>query len=104
MGGKTVKRNWLLGLIACLIIITSLLIGSQRGDLGGADDKAQDVISEVAPDYKPYFNSIFEPPSGEIESLIFALQSAGGAFIIGYVLGRKKNDKRDNLVFKEQQS
>ncbi|MCX7903331.1 MAG: energy-coupling factor ABC transporter substrate-binding protein [Caloramator sp.] len=97
------RRNWVLGVVASFIIIASLFIGSQKGDLGGADDKAQDVIAEVAPDYKPYFNNLFEPPSGEIESLLFALQAAGGAFIIGYVLGRKKNDKGDNIVFKEQQ-
>jgi|GEM_PF-6127702 ABC-type cobalt transport system, periplasmic component len=28
-----------------------------------------------------------EPPSGEIESLLFALQAAIGAIIIGYILG-----------------
>ena len=37
--------------------------------------------------YQPWFNSIWEPPSGEIESLLFALQAAIGAIIIGYVLG-----------------
>ena len=37
--------------------------------------------------FKPWFSSIWEPPSGEIESLLFALQAAIGAIIIGYAFG-----------------
>ena len=35
----------------------------------------------------PWAHSIWTPPSGEIESLLFALQAAFGAIIIGYFLG-----------------
>ena len=54
---------------------------------GGADDKAKDMISEIAPDYKPWFEPLIEPASGEIASLLFALQAALGAGFIGYFLG-----------------
>lgn len=37
--------------------------------------------------YQPWFQSIYTPPSGEIESLLFALQAAIGSIIIGYFLG-----------------
>jgi ABC-type cobalt transport system substrate-binding protein len=37
--------------------------------------------------YTMWFSSIWEPPSGEIESLIFCLQAAIGAIIIGYIFG-----------------
>ena len=37
--------------------------------------------------FQPWYSSIWEPPSGEIESLIFALQAAIGAIIIGYFFG-----------------
>lgn len=53
----------------------------------GADGQAEGVIQEIAPDYEPWFSSILEPPSGEIESLLFALQAALGAGVIGYYLG-----------------
>ncbi len=53
----------------------------------GADDQAKDAISTIAPDYKPWFNSILEPPSGEVGSLLFALQAGIGAGFIGYWLG-----------------
>jgi cobalt/nickel transport protein len=53
----------------------------------GADDKARDMISEINPDYQPWFESMIEPASGEIASMLFALQAALGAGFIGYYLG-----------------
>jgi cobalt/nickel transport protein len=53
----------------------------------GADDQARDVISKIAPGYQPWFKPLMEPPSGEIGSLLFALQAALGAGFIGYYLG-----------------
>ncbi|MFQ9918367.1 MAG: energy-coupling factor ABC transporter substrate-binding protein [Flavonifractor plautii] len=40
------------------------------------------------PDYEPWFEPILEPASGEVESLLFALQAAIGAGVVGFVLGR----------------
>jgi cobalt/nickel transport protein len=63
----------------------------------GADDQAKDVIGALAPDYKTWFKPLMEPPSGEIGSLLFALQAALGAGFIGYYLGaantRSKYDR-----------
>lgn len=53
----------------------------------GSDARGQQVISELAPDYRPWFESLLTPPGKEIESLLFALQAALGAGIIGYWLG-----------------
>lgn len=53
----------------------------------GADDKARDLIGVIAPDYQPWFKPLLEPASGEIASLLFALQAALGAGFIGYYLG-----------------
>jgi cobalt/nickel transport protein len=53
----------------------------------GADTRAQQAIVTIAPDFKPWFAPLFEPPSGEIASLLFALQAAIGAGVIGYWLG-----------------
>lgn len=61
--------------------------GEQAEIFTGTDGQAKDIIQEVAPEYRPWFASIFEPPSVEIESLLFALQAALGAGIIGYYLG-----------------
>jgi cobalt/nickel transport protein len=67
----------------------------------GADDKAKDLVGEIAPDYQPWFKPMIEPASGEIASLLFALQAALGAGFLGYYLGvsltrekmRRENDK-----------
>ncbi len=61
--------------------------GSAPEALGGAAARAQQAITTIAPGYKPWFAPLFEPPSGEIASLLFALQAALGAGVIGFWLG-----------------
>ncbi|KZX15746.1 energy-coupling factor ABC transporter substrate-binding protein [Methanobrevibacter filiformis] len=78
----------LLALVVILSIIPLAMysgLGEDEGYFGGADGAASDVIE--ASGYEPWFQSLWEPPSGEIESLLFALQAAIGAIIIGYFLG-----------------
>ena len=58
-----------------------------QGEYGGADGKAEEAITAIQPDYEPWFGGIYEPPSGEIESLLFVSQAAIGAGVIGYVIG-----------------
>ena len=45
----------------------------------GADDKAKALIGQIAPDYQPWIKPLLEPASGEVASLLFALQAALGA-------------------------
>lgn len=73
-----------------LVIFTLLLLISmvKAEEWAGADEKAEETIKQISPDYEPWFSPLWEPPSGEIESLLFSIQSAIGAFIIGYVIGR----------------
>lgn len=88
-----------IGLITLCIVIMglSLLIGSARGgEFGGADGQIEEVISEVNPNYTPWFESVWTPPSGEIESLLFAVQASIGAGFMGYYIGKKKNAKAYN--------
>lgn len=54
---------------------------------GGADERARQAIGSIAPHYQPWFAPVFEPASGEIASLLFALQAAVGAGVIGFWLG-----------------
>ena len=61
---------------------------SQDHEWSGADSQAEGVISNLTGGtYIPWFQSIYQPPSSEIESLLFALQAAMGSLIIGYFLG-----------------
>lgn len=85
------KQNWiLLFAVIVLAVIPMLVIHPQSGEdeiFAGADGKAETLITEIQPNYEPWFTSFWEPPSGEIESLLFALQAAIGAGLIGYVIG-----------------
>jgi cobalt/nickel transport protein len=54
---------------------------------GGSDDQAKNLIGEINPEYQPWFESLIEPASGEIASMLFALQAAIGAGFIGYYIG-----------------
>lgn len=79
------KNIILISLVAALTVIPLIM---QRGaEFGGADGQAEKVITETNPGYAPWFQSFWEPPSGEIESLLFALQAALGSGFIGYYLG-----------------
>lgn len=68
--------------------------GKQIEIFAGADDKAKDLVGTIAPDYKPWVKPLMEPPSGEIGSLLFALQAALGAGFIGYYLGVSQTRSR----------
>ncbi|MGM7722946.1 energy-coupling factor ABC transporter substrate-binding protein [uncultured Metabacillus sp.] len=91
-------KNIVLFLIVILLAIIPLFLQGDA-EFGGADGKAEEMIGELAPSYEPWFKSIWEPPSGEIESLIFSLQAAIGAAFIGYVIGfgraRKKYSSKE---------
>lgn len=96
---KLWQRNVLLLVIAVAIAVAPLLF-LKDAEFAGADGLAGDAITEIAPEYEPWFESILEPPSGEIESLMFALQAAIGAGVVGFVLGRitskSKSQKQDD--------
>jgi cobalt/nickel transport protein len=61
--------------------------GTRAEIFTGSDDKARDLIGTIAPDYKPWAAPLMTPPSGEVGTLLFALQAALGAGFIGYYLG-----------------
>jgi cobalt/nickel transport protein len=82
-------------LFAIVIALTAVpLIFIKNGQFSGSDDKAEKAIAEVKADYKPWFGSLWKPPSKEIESLLFALQAALGAGFIGYYIGYVRGKAR----------
>ncbi len=59
----------------------------------GADGQAADLITEIRPEYEPWFSSFWEPPSGEIEALLFSLQAAIGSGLLFYYIGYRRGGK-----------
>ena len=84
-------------LLAIILVFTAqfLYISSNTdAEFGGADGEAEGVIKEITDGkYEPIAEPLWEPPSGEIESLLFGLQIAFGALIIGYFFGYYKKSK-----------
>ncbi|GAA0230558.1 energy-coupling factor ABC transporter substrate-binding protein [Metaclostridioides mangenotii] len=85
------KTNLILLVLVVLIAVVPLLFNS-GAEFGGADGEAEGLITEINPDYEPWFGSLYKPASGEIESLLFSVQAALGAGVIGYFLGKRKRD------------
>lgn len=84
-------------LLLFVVALTVFPLYAQRGaEFGGADDQAEEVVSEIRPDYEPWCKPLWEPPSGEIESLLFAVQAAAGSgfifYYLGYLKGRKSRE------------
>ncbi|MDN7025153.1 energy-coupling factor ABC transporter substrate-binding protein [Methanoculleus sp. FWC-SCC1] len=59
---------------------------------GGADGSAAELIESSG--YEPWTSPLWEPPSGEIESLFFSLQAAIGAIVIGYFFGYWRGSRK----------
>ena len=80
LGTQRCKINYGLGTVD-ILGRTILLIG--------ADNEAAKLVETLRPGYQPWFTPIWEPPTGEIASLLFALQAAIGAGLIGFYFGRR---------------
>ncbi|WP_297208770.1 energy-coupling factor ABC transporter substrate-binding protein [uncultured Flavonifractor sp.] len=76
-------------LILLVVLLAAIPLWLLRGaEFGGADGEAEVAIAQLNPDYEPWFEPVLEPASGEVESMLFALQAAIGAGVVGFVLGR----------------
>lgn len=88
------KQNLLLILLCVIIALSAFAFAPKDAEFGGSDGGAETAITEVQPDYEPWFASLYEPASGEIESLLFTLQGSIGVGIITYVIGYQKGKNR----------
>ena len=90
---KTKKTVVSLLIIAALIAIIPLfaLKGAQ---FGGSDDAGSKVVTQITgTEYKPWFTPVMETwiggeLPGEIESLLFCVQTGIGVGIIAFFMGR----------------
>ena len=87
MAGRNVVLLLAAAAVAALPMIFTL---SDGPEFAGADDQAKAMIQQIRPDYEPWFSSVWEPPSGEVQSLLFALQAALGAGFLGYYFGLRR--------------
>ncbi len=91
------KTSISLLIAAALITVAPLVLPGVEGAFTGTDDVASKAIEAGRPGYTRWITPFWEPPSKEIESLIFALQAAAGAGVLGYVLGRRHGSRRRDV-------
>ena len=79
--------------IAAMCIVT---LSAVDGEFGGSDDSGGETTEDYG--YEPWTGDLFETIGfempGETESLLFAVQAAIGAFIIGYFVGLNSGKKK----------
>lgn len=104
------RRDWVigLGLVALIVAIFALSFSlapdpaeGEEG-FGGTDSAVTAILEEQG--VEPWFEPIFQPGSGEIESGLFALQAALGGCVLGFALGHlrgRASAKRELAVSDE---
>lgn len=80
------NRLALLAVLAVGALLLLPVLAPGIGAWGGADGAGMALVGEHQPSYEPWFSSLWTPPSGEIESVLFSLQAAIGGGVIGYLL------------------
>ena len=102
---KSNKKLVTILIIVSLLLIVVPFIALKGAEFGGSDDAGSQMVNEVTgKEYTPWFTPILvnfiggEIP-GEIESLIFCVQTGIGVGIIsycfGYLAARKKYMKQE---------
>lgn len=90
--------HWAAIILTCVFVLLALpYVISGDAEFAGADGQAGQVITDVNPDYVPWFKPLWKP-APETETMIFSLQAAIGAgllaFGFGYWVGRRKGSEQ----------
>lgn len=87
------KKKVLLGILVIFLIALVPLFVLKDAEFGGSDDAGSTVVEEVDSSYQPWATPVLEKLiggelPGEVESLIFCLQTGIGVGIIAFIMGR----------------
>ena len=87
------KKTVIAAIIAVLLIAFVPLFALKDAEFGGSDDAGSQVVEEVDSSYEPWAAPVLErilggDLPGEVESLLFCVQTGIGVGIIAFVMGR----------------
>lgn len=106
---STKKKVVILLVIVALIALIPLFT-LKGAEFGGSDDAGSQVVSQITgTEYKPWFTPVMETwiggeLPGEIESLLFCVQTGIGVGVIAFLMGRfvertkKEKSKKGNEI------
>lgn len=89
---KNTKTVIILLVIAVLIAV--IPVAALRGvEFGGSDDAGSVMVEEIHGEYEPWFTPVLETAlggelPGELESLLFCVQTGIGVGVIAFFMGR----------------
>ena len=97
---ETKNKKFAAALILAAILIAVIpVIALKDAEFGGSDDAGSVMVEEIHGEYTPLFSPILETflggeLPGELESLIFCVQTGIGVGIIAFFMGRLYERKK----------
>nr|WP_106788613.1 energy-coupling factor ABC transporter substrate-binding protein [Massilistercora timonensis] len=97
---ETKNKKFAAALILAAILIAVIpVIALKDAEYGGSDDAGSVMVEEIHGEYTPWFSPILETflggeLPGELESLIFCVQTGIGVGIIAFFMGRLYERKK----------
>lgn len=97
---KSNKKLVIILIILAIIISIAPLFALKGAEFGGSDDAGSEMVSEIqGKEYKPWFEPVMEQYlggelPGEIESLLFCVQTGIGVGILFYFIGKFTERKK----------
>ena len=88
------KKTILLLLVAAVLLAVVPFFAKKGAEFGGSDDAGSVMVEEIKGEaYEPWFTPILETLidgelPGEVESLMFCVQTGIGVGIIAFLMGR----------------
>ncbi len=93
-------KIWVIILIVAAILISSVPLFILRdAEFVGTDDTAGAVVDEITGGYEPWLQPVAETViggeiPGEVESLLFCIQTAIGVGVLAFFMGRMVERKK----------
>ena len=90
---KNTKTVLLILLAAAILIAVVPLFALKGAEFGGSDNAGSEMAAEINGEYEPWFTPVLETAlggelPGEVESLIFCVQTGIGVGVIAFFMGR----------------
>ena len=86
-------KTVLILLAAAILIAVVPLFALKGAKFGGSDNAGSEMVNEINEEYEPWFTPVLETAlggelPGEVESLIFCVQTGIGVGVIAFFMGR----------------
>lgn len=97
---KSKDKKLAIGLLILAVAMVIIPLFALKGAaFGGSDDAGSQMINSIAGEYEPWFTPVLETLidgelPGEVESLLFCVQTGIGVGIIAFIMGRLVERKK----------